>query len=44
MTSTSSNVVFDDIFTINAVDKDGKKFDRGVCVEAQRLSHLRSIH
>ncbi|KAF9458208.1 RNA polymerase [Collybia nuda] len=23
-----SNIVFDDIFTINAVDKEGKKFDR----------------
>lgn len=26
--STSSSIVFDDIFTINAIDKDGKKFDR----------------
>ena len=32
MTSASSNVVFDDIFTINAIDKDGKKFDRGAVV------------
>ncbi|KIM67166.1 hypothetical protein SCLCIDRAFT_228185 [Scleroderma citrinum Foug A] len=28
MTSASSNVVFDDIFTVNAIDKEGKKFDR----------------
>ncbi|PAV22363.1 RNA polymerase I [Pyrrhoderma noxium] len=28
MTTTTSNIVFDDIFTINAIDKDGKKFDR----------------
>ncbi|KAG1892614.1 RNA polymerase I [Suillus subluteus] len=28
MASTSSSIVFDDIFTINAIDKDGKKFDR----------------
>ncbi|KAH9946777.1 hypothetical protein B0H21DRAFT_778895 [Amylocystis lapponica] len=28
MTSNSSNVVFDDIFTINDIDKEGKKFDR----------------
>lgn len=29
MTSNASNVLFDDIFTINAIDKEGKKFDRG---------------
>lgn len=29
MTSNASNIVFDDIFTINAIDKEGKKFDRG---------------
>ncbi|KAF9270379.1 RNA polymerase [Marasmius fiardii PR-910] len=28
MSSTSSNIVFDDIFTINAIDKEGRKFDR----------------
>ncbi|KAH8831332.1 RNA polymerase [Flagelloscypha sp. PMI_526] len=28
MTSITNNVVFDDIFTINAIDKEGKKFDR----------------
>ncbi|OCH96506.1 RNA polymerase [Obba rivulosa] len=28
MSSNSSNIVFDDIFTINAIDKEGKKFDR----------------
>ncbi|PIL32062.1 hypothetical protein GSI_06766 [Ganoderma sinense ZZ0214-1] len=28
MTSNASNVLFDDIFTINAIDKEGKKFDR----------------
>lgn len=28
MASASSSIVFDDIFTINAIDKDGKKFDR----------------
>ena len=28
MTTAGSNIVFDDIFTINAIDKDGKKFDR----------------
>lgn len=35
MTSASSNVVFDDIFTVNAIDKEGKKFDRGsfpICI------------
>ena len=29
MSSNTSNVLFDDIFTINAIDKEGKKFDRG---------------
>ncbi|KAJ3567366.1 hypothetical protein NP233_g6413 [Leucocoprinus birnbaumii] len=28
MANTSSNIVFDDIFTINDIDKEGKKFDR----------------
>ncbi|CCM00930.1 uncharacterized protein FIBRA_02977 [Fibroporia radiculosa] len=28
MASNTSSVVFDDIFTINAIDKEGKKFDR----------------
>jgi hypothetical protein len=30
MATTVSSVVFDDIFTINAIDKEGKKFDRGI--------------
>ncbi|KAJ7630638.1 hypothetical protein FB45DRAFT_747205 [Roridomyces roridus] len=28
MASTTSSIIFDDIFTINAIDKEGKKFDR----------------
>ncbi|KAI0079604.1 RNA polymerase [Panus rudis PR-1116 ss-1] len=28
MTTNASNIIFDDIFTISAVDKEGKKFDR----------------
>ncbi|KAK7694546.1 hypothetical protein QCA50_001732 [Cerrena zonata] len=28
MTANASNIVFDDIFTISAIDKEGKKFDR----------------
>ncbi|CAL1696043.1 unnamed protein product [Somion occarium] len=28
MTTNASNIVFDDIFTISAIDKEGKKFDR----------------
>ncbi|KAI6044975.1 RNA polymerase I [Pisolithus marmoratus] len=28
MSSASSNIVFDDIFTISDIDKEGKKFDR----------------
>ena len=27
--AASSNIVFDDIFRINAIDREGKKFDRG---------------
>ena len=29
MATTSSSLLFDDIFTISAIDKEGKKFDRG---------------
>jgi hypothetical protein len=29
MAATSSSIVFDDIFTIESIDKEGKKFDRG---------------
>ncbi|KAI0001849.1 hypothetical protein BJV77DRAFT_969988 [Russula vinacea] len=28
MASSKSSIVFDDIFTINVIDKEGKKFDR----------------
>ncbi|KAF9452615.1 RNA polymerase [Macrolepiota fuliginosa MF-IS2] len=28
MANASSNIVFDDIFAINAIDKEGRKFDR----------------
>ncbi|KAJ6604334.1 hypothetical protein DFH09DRAFT_898411 [Mycena vulgaris] len=28
MASATSSIMFDDIFTINAIDKEGKKFDR----------------
>ncbi|KAF9044870.1 RNA polymerase I [Hymenopellis radicata] len=28
MASAASNIVFDDIFTIGSIDKEGKKFDR----------------
>ncbi|KAG9128119.1 DNA-directed RNA polymerases I, II, and III subunit RPABC3 [Ceratobasidium sp. 392] len=28
MTSAQSNIIFDDLFTITAIDMDGKKFDR----------------
>ena len=29
MSSGPSNVLFDDLFTINGIDLEGKKFDRG---------------
>jgi DNA-directed RNA polymerases I, II, and III subunit RPABC3 len=38
MATNSSNIVFDDIFTINAIDKEGKKFDRGML----GVRHLKS--
>lgn len=34
MSSNASNIVFDDIFTIQAIDKEGKKFDRGMSSNA----------
>lgn len=34
MTTAASNIVFDDIFTISAIDKEGKKFDRGSFVSS----------
>ena len=30
MASLTSNIVFDDIFAIKEINKDGKKFDRGM--------------
>lgn len=27
--AASSSIVFDDMFTISGIDKEGKKFDRG---------------
>jgi hypothetical protein len=33
MASSKSSIVFDDIFTIEAIDKGGKKFDRGMLLD-----------
>lgn len=30
MATAASSIVFDDIFSINDIDKEGKKFDRGL--------------
>jgi len=30
MSAPAANIVFDDIFTISDIDKEGKKFDRGL--------------
>jgi hypothetical protein len=30
MASSKSGIVFDDIFEIDGIDKEGKKFDRGM--------------
>lgn len=38
MTAIASNIVFDDIFTINAIDKEGKKFDRGSLISLLRIA------
>lgn len=38
-TNNASNMVFDDIFTINAIDKEGKKFDRGMSFD-----HTSNVH
>lgn len=49
MASNASNIVFDDIFAINAIDKEGKKFDRGECFrnlctqKTQPLTSLRTV-
>lgn len=32
MSTPSSSLLFDDIFTISAIDKEGKKFDRGTAL------------
>jgi hypothetical protein len=40
MTSTASNIVFDDIFTITAIDKEGKKFERGLFKNAHKGTSL----
>ncbi|KAG9314500.1 RNA polymerase, partial [Chiua virens] len=39
MSSASSNIVFDDIFTINGIDKEGKKFDRVSRLYARSKNH-----
>ena len=44
MSATVSNIVFDDIFTINAIDKEGKKFDRGVAFAFTLLLNITSYN
>jgi DNA-directed RNA polymerase I, II, and III subunit RPABC3 len=40
MASTKSNVVFDDIFSIEEIDPGGKKYDRGMCkTRAFKFTH-----
>ncbi|KIY72742.1 RNA polymerase I [Cylindrobasidium torrendii FP15055 ss-10] len=39
MSSSSSNVVFDDSFLITAIDKDGKKFDRVSRLQGHSRNH-----
>jgi hypothetical protein len=39
MAASSSNLVFDDIFTIGGIDKEGKKFDRGASRAREPNAH-----
>jgi hypothetical protein len=48
MAANSSNIVFDDIFTIHDIDKEGKKFDRGpqtvyICSKLRDLTDTSSV-
>lgn len=40
MTSGPSNVLFDDLFTIDDIDKEGKKFDRGKYATRENLASI----
>jgi hypothetical protein len=42
MVSAGSSIIFDDIFTINAIDKEGKKFDRGMKTRVPRFYDLQN--
>ena len=44
MSSGPSNVLFDDLFTINAIDKEGKKFDRGKATGCLSLNTVLTCH
>jgi len=37
MSAAVSSIVFDDIFTISDIDKEGRKFDRGPIFQYNRL-------
>ncbi|KAK9895937.1 RNA polymerase I [Cystobasidium minutum MCA 4210] len=39
MASSSSNILFDDLFKVSAVDRDGKKFDRVSRINAKSENH-----
>ena len=42
--AASSNIVFDDIFRINAIDREGKKFDRGASLSLYIMRRLTIVH
>jgi len=44
MAAVVSSIVFDDIFTINAIDKEGKKFDRGLTYQLLFSIMVISLH
>jgi len=43
MSATISSIVFDDIFTISDIDKEGIKFDRGPMSPVQSLDEIKYL-
>jgi len=41
MSAAVSSIVFDDIFTISDIDKEGRKFDRGPIFPVQSLDEMK---
>jgi len=43
MSAAVSSIVFDDIFTISDIDKEGRKFDRGPIFPVQSLDEMKML-